>query len=83
LKNKKEAVKFENFLEKAQIKVFLIDNKICQKAYELFRNYFYSHHLGIADALIAATAMINNKKLITANIKHFTGIKNLKKQKFN
>lgn len=35
------------------------------------RDYSKSHHVGLADALIAATAEIRGATLVTLNVKHF------------
>lgn len=42
------------------------------------RDYFKSHHIGLADALIAAAAKTNNAEIITLNTKHFPMFKGLK-----
>jgi len=43
----------------------------------LKREYFKSHNLGMADCLIASTAIAGNAKLKTLNVKHFPMFKNL------
>lgn len=49
------------------------------KAGGLYKNnYAKSHGIGIADAIIAATAQSENAALITLNIKHYPMIENLK-----
>lgn len=70
--------------EEKQIKHFLnvfkiipVDNKIAKQG-GLYRNqYFKSHNVCLMDGLLAATAEINNLKLITHNIKHFPMINNI------
>ena len=42
------------------------------------RDYTKSHGIGLADAIIAATAKIENADLKTLNIKHYPMFKNLK-----
>ena len=42
------------------------------------RDYFKSHCIGLADALIAATAQTNNADIKTLNTKHFPMCKDLK-----
>lgn len=54
------------------------DINICEKAEELLTKYRHSHGLGIQDALIASTALINNEELVTRERKHFQFIPNLK-----
>ena len=42
------------------------------------RDFFKSHHLSLADAIIAATAKTHEADLITLNTKHFPMLKGLK-----
>ena len=42
------------------------------------REFFKTHNLGLADALIAATAKTHNAALKTLNTKHFPMLKDLK-----
>lgn len=41
------------------------------------RDYSKSHNVGLADALIAATATIHNATLVTLNSKHFPMLTNI------
>jgi predicted nucleic acid-binding protein len=54
-----------------------IDNTISNLAVNLVEKYALSHKLSIPDALIEATAVINNIKLFTLNIKDFKYIENV------
>lgn len=75
---KKNQIKiFENFLRQGQIQVLPISEPISSKAYSIFTQYHHQVDLGIADSLIAATAIICNKKLLTLNTKHFLKIADL------
>lgn len=49
-----------------------------RKAYELMLAHSKSHGLKIPDALIAATALLENFELMTDNERHFRMIENLK-----
>jgi len=42
------------------------------------RDFFKSHNIGLADAIIAATAKTHNADLKTLNVKHFPMFKGLK-----
>lgn len=55
-----------------------IDSHIAVLAIELLKRYNLSHGLLFLDALIAATSIINKKILVTANVKDFRFIDNLK-----
>lgn len=55
-----------------------IDPQISNRFTELMVQYSLSHKLAIPDALIAATALVNDLELYTLNIKDFRFIENLK-----
>jgi tRNA(fMet)-specific endonuclease VapC len=55
-----------------------IDPQISDRFIELMVQYSLSHKLAIPDALIAATALVNDLELYTLNIKDFRFIENLK-----
>ena len=65
-RNKKEITNMKNAFTK--IEVLHIDEKILELAYDFVYNYNKSHNLFINDAIIAATAIINNIALVTLNI---------------
>jgi len=48
-----------------------IDAEIAQKGGLFRRDYGPSHNVGLADALIAATAELHQAKLVTLNARHF------------
>lgn len=55
-----------------------IDPSVSERAIELMKEHFLSHHLELLDALIAATAIEYRLTLVTANVKHFSFIKGVK-----
>jgi tRNA(fMet)-specific endonuclease VapC len=55
-----------------------LDQNIVQLAMKLQQTYVLSHHIGIPDALIAATALVFDLELITLNLKDFQFIPTLK-----
>ena len=74
-RNKAEVQKTERFL--ADYDVLDITPLIGRKAYELIVRFNKSHGLAIPDALIAATALVENAVLVTSNIRHFSMIDGL------
>lgn len=48
-----------------------IDAEVGRKAGDYMRQFAKSHHMELADALIAATASIHNVKLWTRNRRHY------------
>lgn len=57
--------------------VALVDEKISEIAFSLFKKYSFSNEMKISDAFIAATAIKNDLFLYTDNKKHFEFINNL------
>jgi predicted nucleic acid-binding protein len=74
-RNKKELDALDKFLSRFEI--LKLHGDISDKAIELLRKYRLSHGLLIADALIAATALVHNQPLITKNQNDYKFIKNL------
>jgi len=62
--------------------VINISEKISIQAVELIAKYHLSSGLFFLDALVASTALENNLTLITANLKHFKMIKELRVEKW-
>ena len=54
-----------------------LNTEISITAYQLMDEYTLSTHLGVADALIAATTIVYRGVLWTENLKHFSKIKSL------
>jgi predicted nucleic acid-binding protein len=51
-----------------------VTESICDHAITLMDSLWFSHKLGMADALIAATALAHGLPLMTGNVKHFSPI---------
>jgi len=64
-RNKREMLALERFLLRFQ--VLKLSESISDRAIELLRTYRLSHGLLIADALIAATALILDQPFVTKN----------------
>ena len=73
--NKSEIKQIEKFA--SLFELIPISKRVSFKATELVRDYSKSHNLDIPDSLIAATALVNNCKLLTYNIKDFRFIRGL------
>ncbi len=69
IRNKKERELLDLFV--SELRVFSITGDIAIKAGLLKSEYGKSHSSGLADCIIAATAMSQGMKLATLNIKHF------------
>ncbi len=75
-RNKSELRSLERFLQR--FRVIRIDEQISEKAVKLLKTWRLSHGLLIADALIAATAIITDVQFITKNQKDYRFIDDLK-----
>ena len=73
--NKQELLKIKKHL--SQLEILLVDRTVSEQFIQLMENYALSHKLAIPDAIIAATALVNNLDLYTLNQKDFRFISNL------
>ncbi|MGB8645118.1 MAG: type II toxin-antitoxin system VapC family toxin [Anaerolineae bacterium] len=74
-RNKTELHALDHFL--ARFDVIGLNERISQQAVELLRQYRLSHGLLIADALIAATALVRNTPFVTKNNRDYRFIAGL------
>jgi len=82
LRNKEELSVLRNSFKNWSATTIYINEEISTKAMFLVEQYFLSHSLQLADALIGATSMIYGLPLLTANTKHYKTIKNIILKKF-
>ncbi len=75
-KDKAELRQIEKYL--ACFTVVHFNENVSKKAIELVKTYSKSHGLLLADAIIAATCLENDRELMTFNIKDFKFIRGLK-----
>jgi predicted nucleic acid-binding protein len=74
-RNKNELHDLEKFLNRFQL--FKIGEAVSDQATALLRQYRLSHGLLIADALIAATALVENSPLVSKNQRDYGFIDDL------
>jgi len=74
--NKKELDKIKKHLKALNIVHF--DNDVSELAVSMIESYSKSHGLQIPDAIIAATTLLLEMKLLTLNLKDFRYIDGLK-----
>ncbi len=82
LRNKEELNILRNSLKRWKAGIIYINEEISAKAMFLVEQYYVSHSIQLADALIGATAVIYGLPLLTANTKHYKTIKNIIIKKF-
>lgn len=83
MRNKNELGALDKALALWPVEIIPVTESICKISLKLLRRYSLSHGLRMADAMIAATAVKHKLKLATANIKHYTGIAELKVEPFH
>ena len=82
MRNKDELRTLQKTLRQWNVKTIYINEEISAKALFYVEEYFLSHSMQLADALIGATASMYGMRLITANDKHYKIIKELEMEVF-
>lgn len=57
--------------------VLPVDERIATRAGDLRRQFGPGHGTGLADALIAATAIVNQARLVSLNVRHYPMVEGL------
>lgn len=81
-KNKQETHEIKAFLKDFGFSTLPLTENIGHRASIYVEEYALSHSIGVADALVAATAVEENEKLLSANTKHFKSVKELQLKQF-
>jgi predicted nucleic acid-binding protein len=81
-RNKSELKVMQRAFKSNDHDVLPVTHGISDLACELVEQYALSHSVYLADALIAATALVHDLVLLSANDKHFSAIKGLKLRVF-
>ncbi len=82
MRNKEELRTLQKTLKQWNVKTIYVNEEISAKALFFVEEYFLSHSMQLADALIGATAAMYGMTLITANDKHYKIIKELEMKVF-
>lgn len=82
MRNKRELRALRTTLTAWDAKILPVNEVISNKAMFYVEQYFHSHSLRLADALIGATAVTHGATLLTANTKHYTAIKDMTVARF-
>ena len=83
VRNKNEFKELRTTLNYWNAKTLYINYEVSTKAMFYIERYCLSHHLEIADSLIASTAICSGMSLFTGNKKHFSCIRELSIKAFN
>lgn len=82
MRNQREWQALQADLKLWQARILPITEAISARAVSLVERHFRAHHLKVADALIAATALEHQLTLATSNVKHFKAVKELRIKPF-
>ena len=77
MRNKRELQNLKKTLKQWSVKIIYVDTQISAQAMFFVEEYFLSHSMQLADALIGATCTTHALTLHTANDKHYKVIKGL------
>jgi predicted nucleic acid-binding protein len=77
MRNKDELRMLQKTLKQWNVKTIYINEEISAKALFFVEEYFLSHSMQLADALIASTCTTYGSTLVTANDKHYRIVKDL------
>lgn len=82
MRNKQELIALRRALRGWNAKVLYLSEDISAKAMFYVEQYYLSHSMQLADALISATAVANGLELITANTKHYRVLRDISIKEF-
>ncbi|MCK9621968.1 MAG: type II toxin-antitoxin system VapC family toxin [Methylobacter sp.] len=82
MRNKQELVALRRALRLWNAKMLYISEDISAKAMFYVEQYYLSHSMQLADALIGATAVANGLDLLTGNAKHYRVLKDISIREF-
>ncbi len=83
MRNRAELMVVQKSLARRNMERLPLTEAITERAAALMETWTLSHGLGMGDALIAATALEHGLSLLTANVKHFSQIEDLKLERFD
>lgn len=81
-RNKQEAHKIKAFLKDSGFSTLPLTENIGHRASIYIEEYALSCSIGVADALVAATAVEAHEALLSANTKHFKCVRELQLARF-
>jgi predicted nucleic acid-binding protein len=82
MRNKQELRRLRQALKIWNAKILYLSEDISAKAMFYIEQYYLSHSLQLADALISATAVANGLDIFTANVKHYRILKDISLKEF-
>jgi predicted nucleic acid-binding protein len=82
MRNRREFAKLRADLKLWQVRLLPVTEPISARAVALVERHFLPHHVQLADALVAATALQHDLVLVSSNSKHFRPVQGLRLERF-
>ena len=82
MKDNRELRILQKYFRTWSTEIIQINETLSNRAMFFVEDYFLSHSLKFADAVIAASALERHEVLLTANDKHYSFIPNIRVSKF-
>jgi predicted nucleic acid-binding protein len=82
MRSKKELYELRKAFLVWNTNILYLSEEISTQAMFLVEQFFLSHSVELADALIGATALVHGQTILTANVKHYKPFKNLQIKPF-
>ena len=82
MRDKYELIELRKAFKEWAVKILYINEEISVKAMFYIENYYLSHSLTMADAIISATAIAYGLSILTGNDRHYKQINELNVIKF-
>ena len=82
MRNRREFAKLRADMKLWQVRLLSVTEPISARAVALVEKHFLPHHVQLADALVAATALQHDLVLVSSNTKHFRPIPGLRLERF-
>jgi len=82
MRNKQELMTLRKAISNWGVRILYITEEVSFKALFYIEQHYLSHSITLADALIAATSVVNGLTLLTGNIKHYKVIKEVDLKQF-
>jgi predicted nucleic acid-binding protein len=82
MRNKQELIELKRNLNQWNTKILYLTEEISIKASDYVDQYYLSHSMQLGDALIAATAAVNEREVFTGNVKHYRFLPDISVKEF-
>ncbi len=82
MRNKQELISLREAMKIWNSEILYVSEEISAKAMFIVEQYYLSHSIQVADAIISATGLVRGLPILTANDKHYRVISSINVKKF-